>query len=153
MITPSAGSKLYEETFESGMVMKSVGGRKVEDNMFDGNYVIASGHARPWRKQLNLMVVYLWFYNPFRFVIELFRPKGLMGIKPFGMQIVGAIGFAQTVRRTFGWALRLMFCKITRQKHPPFSTIAMRDPSGKRAAHALDGTPLAEGSVESGAPK
>jgi len=47
MITPSAGTKLYEQTFTSGQVFESVGARRVLPHMYDGNYVVASSHARP----------------------------------------------------------------------------------------------------------
>jgi len=152
MITPSAGSRLYEETFESGMVFESVGDRKVEDCMYDGNYVIASAQDRPWRKQLNLIVAYTWFYNPVCFLIELCRPRGSAGIKPFGMQIVGMLGLLQTVRRTLGWALRLMFCRIKRKTRPPASSIPMRNVAGEQADHAIPGTRLPE-PVEAGSPR
>jgi len=61
MITPSAGSKLYESTFSSGQVFRTVGGRPVEAYMYDGNHVIASLSPRPWTKQLNLLIAYMYF--------------------------------------------------------------------------------------------
>src|SRR5947208_16898980 len=42
MLTPSAGTKLYESTFDSGQVFERVGGRSVLPHMYDGNYVVAS---------------------------------------------------------------------------------------------------------------
>jgi hypothetical protein len=64
MMTPSPGTKLYEGTHTDGLVLKSVGGRDVAPYMYDGNYVIASKHKRPWRNQLNMLLGYLYFYNP-----------------------------------------------------------------------------------------
>src|SRR5688572_16484090 len=49
MMTPSPGTKLFEDTFTNGLVLGRVGGREVRPYMHDGNYVIASSHARPWR--------------------------------------------------------------------------------------------------------
>ena len=141
MITPSAGSKLYVPTFTSGVVYDRVAGRRVEDHMFDGNYVIASGDADPWRKQLNLMASYLYFYNPLRLVVSLLGPKGSLRLKPAGMQLVGMYGLAQTIRRTLGWAFRLMLGTIRRTHRPPASAIPMRAPDGGPASHALPGTP------------
>ena len=69
-MTPSAGSKLYEETFTSGLAYQSVGRKPVEAHMLDGNYVIASAVKHPWRKQLNLMVTYLYFYNGLQLLID-----------------------------------------------------------------------------------
>ena len=141
MITPSAGSKLYEETFTSGLAYQSVGRKPVEAHMLDGNYVIASAVKHPWRKQLNLMVTYLYFYNGLQLLIELLRPKGRVDLKPAGMQIIGILGLVQTIRRTFGWALRLMFCRIKRQKEVPVSPIPMQSPDGGPACHDLVKTP------------
>ncbi len=143
MITPSAGSKLYVGTFTSGLALESAGGRPVEPHMIDGNYVIASRHKQPWRKQFNLMVAYLYFYNPVRLLTALFGPKGRLRLKPAGMQLLGMRGLVQTIRRTFGWALRLMVGKIKRSTRAPASNIPMRDPDGGPASHALPGTPTA----------
>lgn len=126
MISPSAGSKLYEKTFEDGQVLASAGGRRVEAYMYDGNHVIASHHRRPWRKQLNLLVAYLYFYNPVWLAILLLRGKTRVGLKPAGMQLVGMMGLIHTIRRTLTWAVRLMFGKIERRTAPPTSAIRLR---------------------------
>ncbi len=145
MITPSTGSKIYEETFTSGLVYDSVGGKKVGPHMYDGNYVIASGDPHPWRKQLNLLATYLYFYNPWWLLKALLFAKTRLYLKPAGMQVFGMLGLTQTVRRTGGWAVRLMFGKIKRLTRPPVSRIPMRSPNGGRAAHATAGTPGPEG--------
>ena len=75
MITPSVGSKLHGEAFTTGLALKRVDGRRVEQHMLDGNYVVASRHSKPWRKQFNLLAAYLYFYNPLRFLLALVRPK------------------------------------------------------------------------------
>lgn len=126
MMTPSPGTKLYEGTFTDGLVFKSVGGRRVGPYMYDGNYVVASRHARPWRKQLNLLLAYLYFYNPVWLAAALWRRNTRVGIKPAGMQVVGMLGLVQTVRRTAGWAVRLAFGKVMRLSGPPVSTIPIR---------------------------
>jgi radical SAM superfamily enzyme YgiQ (UPF0313 family) len=136
MMTPSVGTKLYEQTFTTGQVLESVGGRKAEPYMFDGNYVVASSHPRPWRKQLNLLAAYLYFYNPVWFVLALLRRKTRVGFKPAGMQIVGNLGVIHTIRRTLGWALRLMFGRIERLSRPPGCPIPMRSAEGAAASHA-----------------
>jgi radical SAM superfamily enzyme YgiQ (UPF0313 family) len=136
MMTPSVGTKLWEGTYTSGLVLQSVGGRRTEPYMHDGNYVVASIHKRPWHKQLNLLAAYLYFYNPVWFLMAIIRRKTRVGLKPAGMQIVGMLGVVQTIRRTFGWALRLMFRKIERHKHPPRSRIPMRGVEGGAASHA-----------------
>ena len=141
MITPATGSKSYEEVYESGLVYESAGGRPVETHMLDGNYVVASKHPHPWKKQLNIMAAYLYFYNPLRFVYGLVRPKSALYLADAGMQAIGMMGLAQTIRRTFGWALRLMTGRITRKHETPACKIPMRGPDGDAAAHALPGMP------------
>jgi hypothetical protein len=138
MITPSAGTKLYEGTFSGGMVIDRVAGRKVLPHMYDGNYVVASQHRRPWRKQLNLLTGYVYFYNPIWLVANLLRKRTKVSQKAAGMQVVGMLGLIQSIRRTSGWALRLMFGRIERLSHPPQSPLPMRAVSGGTACHGTD---------------
>ncbi len=50
-------------------------------------------------------------------------------------------GLAMTIRRTFGWGLRLMRGNIKRKTAVPTSRIPMRGPDGGPATHAPPGTP------------
>jgi radical SAM superfamily enzyme YgiQ (UPF0313 family) len=143
MITPATGSKLYVESFTSGLAYESVGGRRVEQYMVDANYVVASRHKQPWKKQLNIMAAYLYFYNPLRFVTALVRSKSRLYLSDAGMQLVGMWGLSKTIRRTLGWALRLMFGEIKRKSEVPASRIPMRSANGAASSHALPGTPRA----------
>jgi radical SAM superfamily enzyme YgiQ (UPF0313 family) len=136
MLTPSPGTKLYEGTFEKGLVLESAGGRKALPYMYDGNYVVASSHARPWRKQVNLLLGYAFMYNPLWLAVALWPRKSKVGLKPAGMQIVGMIGLTQNIRRTSGWALRMMFGRIRRLAEPPRGSIQMCSVSGDPPAHA-----------------
>jgi len=137
MITPSAGSKLYESTFASGQVFGTVGGRPVEAYMYDGNHVIASQLRHPWKKQLNLLLTYLYFYNPLWFVLAIlrFRRGNKLGHRPALLQVFGMLGLMHTIQRTFGWGLRLGFCKIERLTAPPRMPLPMRSVNGGPAAH------------------
>jgi radical SAM superfamily enzyme YgiQ (UPF0313 family) len=139
MMTPSAGTKLYEQTFTGGQVFKSVGGRPVKPHMYDGNYVVASAHPRPWQKQLNLLLGYLYFYNPVWFLAILLRKKTKVSEKAAAMQIVGMMGVTQTIRRTFSWAVRLMFGQVERLKTAPGSPLPMRGVASDIASHAACG--------------
>lgn len=141
MMTPATGSQLYESAFSSGLAYDSVGGRRVEPHMLDANYVVASAETRPWRKQFNIMLAYLYFYNPIRFAWALIRPKSRLYLADAGMQVIGMWGAMHTVRRTFGWALRLMRGRIARRTKPPMSPVPMSSPEGATASHALPGTP------------
>ena len=141
MMTPSVGTKLYEQTFTGGLVIDTAGGKVAEPHMYDGNYVVASSHTRPWRKQLNLLLGYLSFYNPLWFATALIHRKSKVGLKPAGMQLVGMLGLIQSFRRTTGWAIRLMFGKIYRLSRPPVSAIPMQSVLGTAASHAPVETP------------
>ena len=141
MITPATGSKEYEQAFTSGLAYESVGGRQVEPHMLDANYVVASRHAQPWRKQLNIMAAYLYFYNPLRFLVALVHPKSRLYLADAGMQFLGMWGLARTIRRTFGWAVRLMGGNIKRKRDVPASRIPMRGVDGGPASHAPPETP------------
>ncbi len=142
MITPATGSKTYEEVYANGLVYDKVAGRKVETHMLDGNYVVASRHPKPWKKQLNIMAAYLYFYNPIRLPWSLIRPKSRLYLADVGLQVIGMWGLTQTIRRTLGWAVRLMTGRITRKNMPPVSSIPIRTPDGQPAPHAIPGTPL-----------
>jgi radical SAM superfamily enzyme YgiQ (UPF0313 family) len=141
MMTPATGSKLFESAFDTGQVIDRVGERRAEPYMYDGNYVLASTLARPWRKQLNMLVSYLYFYNPIWLIVYTLRCGTRLRLKPAGMQIVGMMGLAHTIRRTFGWAVRLMFGQIHRLSSPRRSTIPMRAVDGSRAMHEI-GEPM-----------
>ncbi len=136
MIVPAPGSKLFNETYESGQVFQSVAGREVRPWMHDGNYVIASHAKRPWVKQVNIWLAYASFYNPVNFIRALRWKRTKLGDKPLAMQAVGMIGLAHNLRRTFTWMLRLATGRFKRSAQPPGSPIPMRSLSGGRAEHA-----------------
>ena len=143
MITPSSGAKMYVDAHESGMTFDAAGKRHIDAYMADGNYVIASNHAQPWRKQFNILIAYFSFYNIFRGFKLAFSLKNRLWGMDFGMQLFGAWGLLHNIRRTLGWGLRLMFCKVTKRLKAPTSKIPMRGPAGGPADHALPGTPQA----------
>lgn len=134
MLTPATGSKLLVETYESGQVFSSAGGRRVEPYMHDGNYVIASKHKRPWVKQLNILASYIYFYNPLRLAYELTH-KTPAGDRPAAAQVFGMMGWTQNIRRTLGWALRLASGRTTRHTAPPRSRIPVQSVEGTQSIH------------------
>jgi hypothetical protein len=75
MLTPSPGSKWYEDTYTSGLAFETVDGQSIAPHRVDGNYVVASKHARPWIKQLNLLAGYTYFFNPLRLLLATVRSK------------------------------------------------------------------------------
>ncbi|MCO6436057.1 MAG: radical SAM protein [Phycisphaerae bacterium] len=139
MLVPATGSKLYSETYTSGMAYESVGGKQIEEHMLGGNHVVASNHAKPWRKQINILLAYAYFYNPVRFAWSLVRPNTeLRAADPF-WQVLGMMGLAETVKRTIGWALRLRLGRIRRKSAPPMSRVPLLSIDGTPASHALPG--------------
>jgi hypothetical protein len=109
--------------------------------MIDGNYVIASTHKQPWRKQLNIIAAYLYFFNPLRFLVALVRPKSTNYLADAAVQVVGMWGLTKTVRRTIGWAFRLMRGNIERHTAAPASRVPVHSPDGGPASHALPPAP------------
>ena len=75
MLSPSPGSKWYEDTYTSGLAMRKVNGVAIEPHIWDGNHVMASKARRPWVKQLNLLAAYTYFFNPLRLLLTLVRSK------------------------------------------------------------------------------
>jgi radical SAM superfamily enzyme YgiQ (UPF0313 family) len=141
MVTPATGSRDYVETYTSGMVYQSVAGKEVEEHMLGGNFVLASRHPHPWRKQLNILIAYLYFYNPLRMLYAAVFPKTKMHFADAWAQLMGMGGLIQTARRTAGWAIRLMRGNIVRTSEVPRSKLPMRSAEGAVASHALPGTP------------
>lgn len=141
MMTPSNGSKGYGEMFASRLVFESVGGQPVEQHMLDGNHVVASSLDKPWKKQLNILAAYGYFYNPLRFLIALARPKSRLYFADAGMQAIGMWGLSLTAWRTLRWAWRLMNGEIKRKETIPVSKLPMRAANNTHASHALPGTP------------
>ncbi|NIA22012.1 MAG: radical SAM protein [Anaerolineaceae bacterium] len=75
MLTPARGSKSFEDAYTSGLAYRSVDGITVEPHILDGNHVVASRDGHPWRRQLNLLLAYLYFYNPLRLLIALVHSR------------------------------------------------------------------------------
>jgi hypothetical protein len=83
------------------------------------------------------MAVYLYFYNPVRFLKALVRPRSKLYLADAGMQLIGMWGLSQTIRRTIGWAVNLMRGPIRRCSQVPASRIPMRSVGGEKACHDL----------------
>ncbi len=139
MMTPATGSRFYEGAYREGRVYARAGDRRVEPYMLDANYVVASEHRQPWRKQLNIMAAYLYFYNPLRFLWAIVRPKSKLYLADAFMQLLGMAGLLRTIRRTFGWAMCLWRGDIRRHTCVPVGALPLQAVDGGRAAHALPG--------------
>jgi hypothetical protein len=79
----------------------------------------------------------LYFYNVVWLLANVLRRRTPVKMRPAYMQLVGIVGLIPTIRRTSGWALRLMFGKIERLSRPPGSRVPMRSPvADVPASHA-----------------
>jgi hypothetical protein len=105
--------------------------------MLDANYVVASEDRRPWRKQLNIMAAYLYFYNPLRLLVALVQPKSKLYLADAFVQFIGMWGLTRTIRRTLGWAMCLLRGDIRRHVTAPASAVPMRAVDGRTADHTL----------------
>jgi hypothetical protein len=75
MLGPAIGTKWFDDAHTSGLAFESVNGVEIESHMAGGMHVIASRHPRPWLKQFNVLVAYLYFFNPLRMLAAMFWSK------------------------------------------------------------------------------
>jgi hypothetical protein len=103
MLTPSAGSKWYEDTYTSGLAFDSVNGQSIEPHIVDGNYVVASKHPRPWLKQLNLLAAYLYFFNPLRMLLALVHSQSRLPLADADTRSAAEIARYSPVQKITRW--------------------------------------------------
>jgi radical SAM superfamily enzyme YgiQ (UPF0313 family) len=139
-LMPMVGSKNYEAAFRDGLVLRTVKGRPVEDVHFDGNHVVASKSAHPWRNQINVLLAYTAFYNPLNVL------KSLVTVDPLWKfrclyQVLGNLGIVQSVLRGRDWFQGLASGSIERHEHviavPPMRWITSSGPPGPCAVQGL----------------
>lgn len=143
LLTPSVGSKGYEQAFSDGLVFDRVGDRPVEEYQFDGNHCIASAHSYPWRRQFNMLLGYASFYNPLNLLRSLPRFDRLWAER-VAMQFYGMVGVARSVYNVRGWLRRLVSGPVERLQELPRPKFRMVVPAGVAAhlAHyGLAGSP------------
>ena len=73
---PAVGTREFEQTYDSGRVIRSVGGHEIPESHFDGNHVVVTGHVAPWKRQLQMLAGYLAFYNPWNLLRALLIHDG-----------------------------------------------------------------------------
>ncbi len=138
LLSPAPGTKTNKELYSTGTAYKSVNGRPIEPHMIDGNHLVASKHKRPWSKQLNVLIGYMFFYNPLRLLKALVLPKNRRGhFADAGAQLIGMAGVVQNIWRTPRWLYHLLRGRIERHDEEPVSPIPFRSVDGKPAAHGL----------------
>ncbi|TMQ33253.1 MAG: radical SAM protein [Planctomycetota bacterium] len=136
MLTPSVGSKGYEEPYEKGMVIERAGSECVADHHYDGNHCIATEDPHPWRKQVNIYLSYASFYNPLNFVRSVANWKDPLWSERVLYQTYGMLGLARSLARSWNWLMSLQGGPITRMAGVPQCKLEMVPPavaSGKPA--------------------
>jgi len=135
MTVPMPGARDYNGLYRSGRAYESVGGRPIPPYVLGGNFVVASRHRAPWRKQLNIVAAYLYFYNPLRLLWALVRPKNTMRIWDAASQALGLWGVLRTAASMIEWSVRLAGRRVVRASREPASHIPMRGTDGGPASH------------------
>ncbi len=125
ILTPSVGSKAYEEPFQQGMVIDEANGQKVEDHHFDGNHCIATNDPSPWRKQANMYLSYAAFYNPLNFTRALLNWKDPLWKVRVLYQALGMVGLFKSVKQGFGWLKDLYFGPVQKKATLPQKRLEM----------------------------
>jgi len=117
-LTPAAGTKLYNEPFERGVVAKRVGGLEVKDRHYDGNHVVACSPKTALKHQLNMIAGYLAFYNPINLFTKLLRIHDSMSRYDASLQLMGMVGLVRSVWSMREWLLRMWLGPIETYKGP-----------------------------------
>ena len=127
-LTPSVGSKGYEQPYNESMVFDRIGGGPIEDHLFDGNHCIATHDDRPWRKQLNMMLAYASFYNPLGLMRDLFRFDDLWSFRLIH-QSLGCVRTVRSLPRELAWIRTLRRGPLERATAAPQPPVRFRLPS------------------------
>jgi radical SAM superfamily enzyme YgiQ (UPF0313 family) len=128
ILTPSVGSKGYEEPYKKGMVIEQAGDKKLEDFQYDGNHLIATEDPHPWRKQLNIYLAYASFYNPLNFLRALGTWKDPLWDYRTMYQAYGMVGLVKSFIKGFGWLWNLYRGPIQKSQDVPRRRLLMVPP-------------------------
>ncbi|TWT45300.1 Radical SAM superfamily protein [Phycisphaerae bacterium RAS1] len=140
---PAIGTRDLEPAVRGGWLYRRVGGRAVPAAFHDGNHVVASKHARPWRQQLNVLRAYAAFYNPLNLLKSLMNMrKTSLGSKRVAFQLIGQIGLLLTAPKMLAWAWRLRRGPIDMYRGLEAARIPMLDVhSGEEINWAIEHLP------------
>jgi radical SAM superfamily enzyme YgiQ (UPF0313 family) len=128
ILTPSVGSKGYEESYEKGLVIEQAGNQTLEDYQYDGNHCIATEDPHPWRKQLNIYLGYASFYNPLNFVRALASWKDPLWSYRVMYQAYGMAGLVKSVLKGWGWLWNLYRGPLKKMQEVPRRRLLMVPP-------------------------
>jgi radical SAM superfamily enzyme YgiQ (UPF0313 family) len=128
ILTPSVGSKGFEEPFRKGMVIARAGRHQIQDYQYDGNHCIATEDPQPWRKQFNIYLGYASFYNPMNFVRAVANWKDPLWTYRVMYQAYGMAGLAKSLIAGLGWFKNLYTGPIFKMEGLPRRKLEMVPP-------------------------
>jgi len=128
ILTPSVGSKGYEEPFEQGLVIEEAAGNKVEDHHYDGNHCIATEEPHAWRKQLNIYLGYASFYNPLNLLRSIADWRDPVWMYRVMYQAYGMVGLVKSFKQGFGWLWSLYKGPVKKLTEVPRRPLLMVPP-------------------------
>jgi hypothetical protein len=128
ILTPSVGSKGYEESYEKGMVIEQAGDKKLEDYQYDGNHCIATEDPNPWRKQFNIYMAYASFYNPLNLLRAVVNWKDPVWDYRVMYQCFGIAGLVKSFVQGWGWMWGLYKGPIKKMESLPRRRLLMIPP-------------------------
>ncbi len=129
ILTPSVGSKGYEEPYQKGLVIEQAGAHKLQDYQYDGNHAIATEDPQPWRKQLNVWMAYASFYNPVNFLRAILKWKDPLWDARVLWQVYGMVGLVRSIGKGWGWFRGLMDGPIKKMTDVPRPRLEMVSPA------------------------
>ena len=126
--TPAVGTAEYEQTYESGRVIKRIGLYTIPEAMIDGNHIVVTGAQAPWKRQVQLLGGYAAFYNPTNFIRAFKRDGSRLRNRRIGWQAAGFIAMAWTAFKILPYTARLMTGKLRCYSAPPvLETVPVRE--------------------------
>jgi radical SAM superfamily enzyme YgiQ (UPF0313 family) len=128
ILTPSVGSKGFEEPYQKGLVIEQAADHKLEDYQYDGNHCIATEDPNPWRKQLNLYLGYASFYNPLNFMRSIANWKDPLWTYRVMYQAYGMAGLVKSVAQGWGWLKSLYSGPVKKMTELPRRKLLMVPP-------------------------
>jgi radical SAM superfamily enzyme YgiQ (UPF0313 family) len=139
ILTPSVGSKGYEESYQKGLVIGQAGDHQLEDYQYDGNHCIATDDPHPWRKQMNIYLAYASFYNPLNLVRAVAAWRDPLWTYRVMYQAYGMAGLVRSVTKGWGWLSSLYKGPIQKLQEVPRPPLLMIPPPVSPAQVAAAG--------------
>src|SRR5262249_34516502 len=138
ILTPSVGSKGYEEPYDTGMVIEQAGEMALQDYQYDGNHCIATNDPAPWRKQLNIYLASTTFYNPVNLIRAIVTWKDPIWAFRVAYQVYGMAGILKSLRHGFSWLWSLYRGPVKKMTEQPRRRLLMVPPpvSPAQTGHA-----------------